>query len=134
MTDTDNARKLIAEAREVMDGVTPGEWRVKKCQCGHPSCRYFGTDNGSFMQGSGYSEADARFIASSSRLVPALADALGAALEREERLREALRSHHDWHLTQDRDGGAWGIDPVDAYSESGLCEMTCAALQEKPHD
>lgn len=41
---------------------------------------------------------------------------------------DALRKHHEWHLSQDRDGNAWGIDPVDAYSESGLCEETCAAL------
>lgn len=45
-----------------------------------------------------------------------------------EKLRAALQAHHEWHLAQDRDGGAWGIDPVDAYSESGLCEQTIAAL------
>lgn len=45
-----------------------------------------------------------------------------------ERARAALQRHHDWHLSQDRDGGVWGIDPVDAYSESSLCEATVAAL------
>lgn len=45
-----------------------------------------------------------------------------------ERARLALQRHHDWHLGQDRDAAAWGIDPVDAYSESGLCEATVEAL------
>lgn len=44
------------------------------------------------------------------------------------RLRAVLREHHEWHLAQDRDGDEWGIDPVDAYSESGLCERTGDAL------
>lgn len=47
-------------------------------------------------------------------------------------LKEALRAHHHWHLNQDRDENAWGINPVEAYSESGLCEMTVAALSDNP--
>lgn len=43
-------------------------------------------------------------------------------------LSEALRVHHEWHLNQDQDANAWGIDPVDAYSGSGLCERTVDAL------
>lgn len=57
-----------------------------------------------------------------------LAAQLAKAQAREAALRGALRKHHEWHLSQDMDGNAWGIDPVDAYSESGLCEETCAAL------
>jgi hypothetical protein len=49
-------------------------------------------------------------------------------LAKVETLVVALRDHHNWHLSQGRDGHVWGIDPVDAYSESGLCEQTCAAL------
>jgi hypothetical protein len=47
---------------------------------------------------------------------------------RARQLAEALRAHHQWHLNQDCDANAWGIDPVDAYSGSGLCEMTVIAL------
>ena len=58
---------------------------------------------------------------------------LSRMAEDNERLRKALRRHHDWHLNQDRDALAWGIDPVDAYSESGLCEETVTALKETDH-
>lgn len=51
----------------------------------------------------------------------------GLIAERD-RLKAALAKHHAWHLGQDRDGAAWGIDPVDAYIESGLGEETTAAL------
>lgn len=64
--------------------------------------------------------------------VTALSAELAEARAEVERLRDALQAHHEWHLAQDRDGGAWGIDPVDAYSESGLCESTIAALEAKP--
>lgn len=50
------------------------------------------------------------------------------------KLAEALRAHHEWHLNQDCDANAWGIDPVDAYSGSGLCEMTVAALSDTPRE
>ena len=42
---------------------TPGPWNLTKCPCGHPSCSYYGTDNGHFPQGAGYSLDDARLIA-----------------------------------------------------------------------
>lgn len=70
----------------------------------------------------------ARNMENLARTVIALHARLAAAEAQVRALREALRKHHEWHLSQDRDGAAWGIDPVDAYSGSGLCEETVAAL------
>lgn len=46
-----------------MDKHTPGPWTVEKCRCGHRSCDRYGTSNGQFYQGCGYSLQDAHLIA-----------------------------------------------------------------------
>lgn len=59
-------------------------------------------------------------------------DKLVEARAENDRLRAALAKHHAWHLVQDRDGDAWGVDPADAYLESGLGKETIAALAPQP--
>ena len=65
---------------------------------------------------------------------PDLLEEAATRLAAAEALANALPKHHEWHLSQDGDGEARGIDPVDAYSESGLCEETVAALALVPAD
>jgi len=51
---------------------TPGPWTVEKCLCGHPACRAYGTSNGNFVQGTGYSLEDATLIAAAPAMLAAL--------------------------------------------------------------
>jgi hypothetical protein len=41
---------------------------------------------------------------------------------------EALEKQHQWHLAQVTPDPEHGYIPADEYSDSGLCETTCAAL------
>ena len=36
---------------------------IIQCQCGHPSCIYYGVSNGSFNQGNGWDKKTAEFVA-----------------------------------------------------------------------
>lgn len=36
---------------------------IEKCQCGHPSCNYYGVSNGTFYQGNGWDKETAEFVA-----------------------------------------------------------------------
>lgn len=56
---------------------TPGPWHSSKCSCGHPRCKDYWIDSGSFCQGSGFSEADAQLIAAAPDLLEALLKMLG---------------------------------------------------------
>lgn len=38
-------------------------WEITRCPCGHAECGVYGTNNGHFSQGSGYSLEDVRLIA-----------------------------------------------------------------------
>lgn len=58
-------------------------------------------------------------------------------LEENDKLRVALREHHDWQLAQGvvtywdgYEGKSYQIDATEAYAESLLCERTLAALHE----
>lgn len=55
---------------------TPGPWKLERCQCGDVNCERYGTSNGIFYQGSGYTEADARLIAEAPAMLAALRQAL----------------------------------------------------------
>lgn len=59
MTLKINLTELLAD-REAGTG---GKWTIDKCPCNHRSCSYYGTSNGSFDQGNGYTLEDARRIA-----------------------------------------------------------------------
>lgn len=50
---------------------------------------------------------------------------------REQELRSALRSHHDWLMGQ-TDEDEHGIVPAEAYQESVMCEHTMRLLGQEP--
>ena len=49
--------------------------------------------------------------------------------KRESRIIAALREQHEWHLAQ-TDADVHGVIPAEAYSESGMCDRTTAALSD----
>ena len=55
-------------------GITPGPWKTEKCStyCGSPRCGLFWPGPGSFTQGTGYSEDDARAIATVPEMLEAM--------------------------------------------------------------
>lgn len=74
MTPKINITELMAD-REAGTG---GKWTIDKCPCNHRSCSYYGTSNGSFDQGNGYTLEDARRIARLPALEAAYIEAVGA--------------------------------------------------------
>ena len=48
---------------------TKGKWEIVKCNCGDPVCKTYGTSNGSFSQGCGYSLEDAKLIAEAPEII-----------------------------------------------------------------
>jgi len=57
-----------------MHVLTPGEWVLYPCQCGHPSCKLYGLSNGHFHIGSGFTLADATLIVNAKRLMELVAE------------------------------------------------------------
>jgi hypothetical protein len=79
--------QLIAEVREKLAKITPGEWEPFDNYVGiGESMAEFGTDNPL----AGDSSHDTYFVAAAPRLVRQLADALTAALERIKELENQL--------------------------------------------
>lgn len=77
MTTKINLTELLAD-REAGTG---GDWEIGKCPCDHRSCSYYGTSNGSFDQGNGYTLEDARRIARLPALEAAYIEAVGLLAE-----------------------------------------------------